>query len=160
LRTTEFIVNGWRIYPHPIFSAQYLKLVGDVRKAKLADPANYKSKRAAKLLMATDKMAFIDIPADPADAKFRQGGTLGDGYTHWRRGKYLQQYRLFFRYSEKDKIIILAWMNDETTKRAYDSRSDAYRVFARMLGKGHPPDDWATLLTEAQAAPSDLDRDI
>jgi len=139
---TRYVVNGWRIYPHPIFREQYLKLVDEVRKARKADPGNYVSSPAAKLLAATEKMAFQDIPADPADPKFRQGGTLGDGYRHWRRGKFRQQYRLLFRYSEKERIIILAWLNDEDTKRVYDSRTDAYRVSARMLRGGHPPDDW------------------
>ncbi len=152
LKMTRFIVNGWRIYPHPIFRQQYLKLVEDVRRARQADPDNYKSKRATKLLTAMRRMAFEDIPADPSDPKFRQGGTLGDGYRHWRRGKFLQQYRLFFRYSEKDRIIVLAWVNDEDTKRAYESRTDAYRVFAKMLDRGRPPDDWKTLLREAMSA--------
>lgn len=148
---TRHDVNGWRIYPHPIFREQYLKLIDEVRKARKTDSENYKSKRAAKLLAATEKMAFQDIPADPSDPKFRQGGTLGDDHKHWRRGKFRQQYRLFFRYSEKERIIILAWLNDEDTKRAYDSRTDAYRVFARMLDSGHPPDDWHQLLAEAMA---------
>ena len=152
-KMTEIVINGWRIYPHPIFGEQYLKLVLDAERVLLADPAAYYTRRAAKLLEATRRMAFEDIPSNPADPKFRQGGTLGDEYKHWRRGKFLQQYRLFFRYSEKDRIIILAWVNDEDTKRAYDSRTDAYRVFARMLERGRPPDDWKTLLTEAMSAP-------
>nr|WP_232465207.1 type II toxin-antitoxin system YhaV family toxin [Oleiphilus messinensis] len=32
-------------------------------------------------------------------------------------------------------------MNDEKTKRAYDSKTDAYRVFEKMLSSGRPPDD-------------------
>jgi len=149
--TTRNVVNGWRIYPHPIFNEQYNKLVEEVRKAKKANPDGYLSGRAAKLLASTEKMAFQDIPSDPSDPKFRQGGTLGDDYKHWRRGKFRQQYRLFFRYSEKERIIILAWLNDEDTKRAYDSRTDAYRMFARMLDNGHPPDDWPALLAEAKS---------
>ena len=30
--------------------------------------------------------------------EYRQGGTLGDDRKHWFRAKFLQQYRLFFRY--------------------------------------------------------------
>lgn len=34
------------------------------------------------------------------------------------------------------------WVNAEDSKRAYESRDDAYRVFRKMLDSGHPPDDW------------------
>jgi toxin YhaV len=48
-------------------------------------------------------------------------------------------------------VIVYAWVNDEHTKRAYESSDDAYRVFRKMLESGHPPDDWNMLLTEARA---------
>lgn len=158
--TTEWVVNGWKIYPHPIFRQQYLALIENAKRVRAADPENYISKRVAKLLLATRNMAFRDIPANPADPKFRQGNTLREDYRHWRRGKYLQQYRLFFRFSEKDRIIVLAWMNDEDTKRAYESRTDAYRVFRKMLDRDTPPDDWAMLLKEAKAASPEIEDDI
>jgi toxin YhaV len=47
-------------------------------------------------------------------------------------------------------VVVLAWLNDEETKRAYDSADDAYRVFRKMLENGHPPDDWDRLLAQAQ----------
>jgi toxin YhaV len=46
---------------------------------------------------------------------------------------------------------VYAWVNDETTKRAYESTVDAYRVFRKMLESGHPPDNWEQLLAEASA---------
>ena len=46
---------------------------------------------------------------------------------------------------------MLAWVNDEDTKRAYDSSDDAYRVFRKMLERGYPPDHWDQLLAEAGA---------
>ena len=42
-------------------------------------------------------------------------------------------------------------VNDEGTKRAYESNDDAYRVFRKMLENSRPPDDWNELLAEAQA---------
>ena len=48
-------------------------------------------------------------------------------------------------------MILFAWVNDEDTKRAYESSDDAYRVFRKMLESGHPPDDWNQLLVEARA---------
>ncbi len=143
---TDHKINGWTLYLHPLFASALRQMIEDVRRAKAADPVNYRNKRAAKLLAATRKMAFEDIPANPADPKFRQGDTLGERYKHWFRGKYLQQYRLFFRYHETQRIIVLAWVNDETSKRAYGSRTDAYAVFAKMLQNGNPPDDWPGLL--------------
>ena len=139
-------INGWTIYLHPLFEHALRHMIADARRTKAAHPENYSQTRAAKLLAATRKMAFEDIPADPTDPRFRQGGTLGDAYKHWFRGKYLQQYRLFFRYHEPEKVIVLAWVNDETTKRAYGSKRDTYAVFARMLKNGDPPDDWKALL--------------
>jgi toxin YhaV len=143
---TDYKINGWTLYLHPLFASALRQMIEDVRRAKAADPVNYRNKRAAKLLAATRKMAFEDIPANPADPKFRQGDTLGERHKHWFRGKYLQQYRLFFRYHETQRIIVLAWVNDETSKRAYGSRTDAYAVFAKMLKNGNPPDDWPGLL--------------
>jgi toxin YhaV len=90
-------------------------------------------------------------PQDPARTEYRQGGTLGDEHKHWRRAKFFQQYRLFFRFHAASKLLVLAWMNDEDAKRAYESRDDAYRVFRRMLESSKPPDDWAALLAEARA---------
>ena len=90
------------------------------------------------------------IPQDPSLAIYRQGNTLGEHHKHWLRAKFFQQYRLFFRYHVASKIIVYAWVNDEDTKRAYESKSDAYLVFARMLRQGHPLDDWELLVKEAK----------
>ncbi|HSP32639.1 MAG TPA: type II toxin-antitoxin system YhaV family toxin, partial [Halomonas sp.] len=55
------------------------------------------------------------------------------------------------------KIIIYAWVNDEATKRAYDSKHDAYGVFQKMLSKGNPPGSWKAL---QKASMSDSERII
>ena len=55
---------------------------------------------------------------------------------------------------------VLAWVNDEGTKRAYESGDDAYRVFRKMLASGHPPDDWEQLLKEAQPASEQLQSSV
>ncbi|WP_082766388.1 type II toxin-antitoxin system YhaV family toxin [Paramesorhizobium deserti] len=55
------------------------------------------------------------------------------------------RFRLFFRYDTSAKIIIFAWVNDETTLRTYGAKTDAYKVFKGMLDDGNPPDDWAAL---------------
>jgi toxin YhaV len=65
---------------------------------------------------------------------------------------------LFFRYHRESKIIIYGWVNDEDTKRAYESGDDAYRVFRRMLDNGNPPDAWDELLKHAKAGSKRLHR--
>jgi toxin YhaV len=162
LSEPPFKINGWTIYAHPLFLDQIEALVTEVEKAKSKDPAGYKSKRASKLLAAILKVALEDIPADPTRAVYRQGDTLGDDHKHWFRAKFLQQFRLFFRYQEAKaaKVIVLAWVNDEGTLRAYGKANDAYAVFRKMLKKGNPPDDWDGLLNAAAkgSAPARLAR--
>jgi len=144
-------INGWSIYAHPLFLDQLETLIAAVEKAQTKDPRGYKKKRAAKLLAAVLKVAFEDIPGDPTRDVYRQGETLGDDYKHWFRAKFLQQYRLFFRYQQSadSKVIILAWVNDDSTLRAYGSATDAYAVFRKLLKRGTPPDDWKALLAAA-----------
>ena len=146
-----FQVNGWTIYAHPLFLDQLEVIIAAAEKARKKDPAGYKKKRAAKLLAAVLKVAFDDIPSDPTRDIYRQGGTLGDDYKHWFRAKFLQQFRLFFRYQQSAdvKIIVLAWVNDDSTLRAYESASDAYAVFRKMLDRGNPADTWKELLAAA-----------
>ena len=109
----------------------------------------YGSQHADQDVRGFAKLAFEVIPQDPARAEYRQGSTLGDDHKHWFRAKFFQQYRLFFRYHAKTKVIVFAWVNDEDTQRAYESGDDTYRVFRKMLESGHPPDDWEQLLAQA-----------
>lgn len=73
------------------------------------------------------------------------------------RAKFNQQFRLFFRYSEDKKAIVLAWVNDEDTKRAYGSKSDAYAVFRKMLEAGDPSGSWGELM-KASATEENAER--
>jgi toxin YhaV len=151
-----FTAHGWTLYAHPVFVEQVEALVAEVQRLKKRDPEGYQGKNPAKRLAAIVKLAFDVIPADPTRPEYRLGHTLGDGASHWFRAKFFQQYRLFFRFHAPSKILILAWVNDEETKRAYESADDAYRVFAGMLRRGRPPDDWERLLAEARASDAGL----
>lgn len=155
-------INGWEVYAHPLFLDQLEKLIAAVDRARKKDPKGYRKKRAAKLLSAVLKVAFEVIPEYPTRPAYRQGDTLGEEHTHWFRAKFLQQYRLFFRYHETDarNVVVLAWVNDESTLRAYGSGSDAYAMFRRMLAKGNPPSSWDALLKTAsqEAAQARLKR--
>ena len=143
------VIHGWAIFAHPLFLDQVEALAAKVTSLKKKHPKDYVKKSAAKLLAAILHLAFEAIPQDPTRTEYRQGGTLGPAYKHWFRAKFFQQYRLFFRYHLESKTLVLAWVNDEDTKRAYESEDDAYRVFGKMLASGHPPDDWKALLKES-----------
>jgi len=144
LQLGEF--NGWVLLGDPFFEDALSKLETEVAMAKRKDPENYKSKNVTKRLAAVTFLVFEKIPQNPAAHEFRLGQTLGTDFRHWRRAKFLGQYRLFFRYDSKLKIIIYSWLNDSETLRAYESKTDAYNVFKRMIAKGKPPTDWFDLL--------------
>jgi len=139
-------VNGWTLCMHPLFEEQYRSLITEVTRLKQINPDEYQNKHATKRLAAINKLIYDIIPSNPANPEFRQGKTLGEKNKHWFRAKFFQQYRLFFRYHRRARIIVYVWVNDEKSKRAYESKSDAYRVFAHMLASGNPPDDWDALL--------------
>jgi toxin YhaV len=144
-------VNGWTLFAHPLFLDQVGDLTARVGALKARDPEGYTAKNDTKRLAAIRRLIFEVIPANPDSPAFQQGTTLGDAHRHWRRANFFQQYRLFFRYDSAARVIVYAWVNDEGTKRAYDSRTDAYGVFGRMLTSGNPPDDWASLLKAAKS---------
>ena len=154
------VINGWRIFAHPLFISQLEELLLKVENLRQKYPQEYKKKNAAKRLAAINKLAFEIIPQDPTRKEYRQGNTLGSEYKHWFRAKFFQQYRLFFRYHQKNKIIVYTWVNDEKSKRAYDSNTDAYRVFKKMLKNDNPPDDWQTLLEQAKSEINRLEETI
>lgn len=143
-------VNGWALYAHPCFQETYDALVEDVEILKGKDPENYQKKAATRLLAVVHKVIEEHITVSPSSSAFRHGKTLGTGnHKDWSRAKFgAGRYRLFFRYSEKEKVIILGWMNDEHTLRSYGKKSDAYATFCKMLKKGHPPADWESLLQD------------
>jgi toxin YhaV len=151
----SLVINGWQIFAHPLFLRQFEDLLEQVENIRKKNPENYKKKNATKRLAAIVKLAFDVISQNPTRNDYRQGSTLGDEYKHWFRAKFFQQYRLFFRYHQENRIIVLVWVNDENSKRAYGSKTDAYLIFKKMLESGYPPDNWESLLQnskgEAQA---------
>ena len=145
-------LNGWKICFHSCFLSQIEELVQKVAELRASKPDEYKGKKETKLLRAIERVIEECIATNPLDPQYRQGDTLGDEFKHWFRVKFLQQFRLFYRCSVEHKTIVIGWVNDFETLRAYDAKTDAYKVFAKMLKAGNPPDDWGSLLSEAKAA--------
>lgn len=143
------------MFAHPLFLAQLEKPTVAVEKLQQSDPVDYQKTANAKLLAALRQLVFETIPSDPTRADYRQGGTLGSDRKHWFRAKFGNgRFRLFFRFDSKAKIIIFAWVNDETTLRTYGSKTDAYAVFRKMLDEGNPPDSWSALLDASKGDPA------
>ena len=154
------VINGWNIFTHPLFLNQLEEILLHVEQLRQKHPQDYKKKNATKRLAAIAKLAFEVIPQDPTRSDYRQGNTLGDDYKHWFRAKFFQQYRLFFRYHQESKIIVFAWVNDDDSKRSYESKTDAYLVFKKMLEDGNPPDNWDDLLKDAEGETNRLEKTV
>jgi toxin YhaV len=143
-------VNGWRLFQYPLFESQLKKLTDAVERLSIRHPDTYKEHPKAKLLATIYRTITESIPRDPNAPEFRQGDTLGPDNRHWFRAKFHQRYRLFFRFSTKDRVIVYVWINDEFTLRKAGSKTDAYAVFQSMLNAGNPPRTLEALLKHAK----------
>lgn len=141
--------NGWLLLAHPQFEDQYAQWLGRAKKIAKSHPEDFGRIDDVKRLVALERLVFELIPANPADSRYLLGNTLGPDNRHWRRAKFGSQYRLFFRFDSKNKIIIYAWVNNSDTLRAYGSKTDAYLVFAKKLAAGDPPGSWDELLDQS-----------
>jgi toxin YhaV len=144
------VVNGWKLYVHPLFHDQVIHVVEQVEALAKKNPAAYKEEAATKLLATINRLIREIIPRDPNAPEFRQGNTLGKDNRHWFRAKFHRRYRLFYRFATKEKVIIYAWLNDEKTLRKAGSKTDPYNVFRRMLEAGDPPGSIADLLQRSK----------
>jgi toxin YhaV len=144
--------NGWTLYFHPLFQLQLEKVTVQVEALQAKAPAGYKEQPATKLLTTINRYIREIIPRDPNAGEFRQGNTLGADNRHWFRAKFHERYRLFYRFSSKEKVIVYAWVNDEGTLRKAGSKTDPYAIFRAMLDSGNPPATMAELLVVSAKA--------
>lgn len=143
--------HGWRLLGHPFFRDPYEELIARVGKLERRDPKGYKSHPAAKFLAYLQHLALDSIPSNPNRPEFRQGNTLGADHRHWFRAKFNGRYWLFYRFSSEAKIIVYAWINDESTLRKAGSKRDPYAVFRGMLESGDPPRSFEDLVRRSKA---------
>lgn len=144
--------NGWTLYHHPLFRDQLNALIAEAETlAGRLSTEDYAQHPKVRLLARVRKIIFEDILRDPASRSYEQGNTLGPAHRHWRRAKFNQRFRIFFRFHTASRVIIYAWMNDESALRARGSRRDVYAEFERRLKAGEPPDGWNELFVESNA---------
>lgn len=143
-------MTAWRLLVHPAFDYQYQQLLEAAALTQAKVGPDWVKTKVGKQFLALDAIVRKIVPADPAHSRFAMGNTLGPKYRLWRRAKYLQQYRAFFRYSSIHKTVVYAWVNDDQSLRAYGSKNDAYEVFRRMLESGRIPNSWDELMQETK----------
>jgi toxin YhaV len=143
--------HGWNLLFHDCLIEQIQKLQVASQRAQAQDPHGFESNANFKLFNALSQLMLETVPSDPNREEYRQGNTMGTAFRHWRRAKIGRRFRLFFRFDSKTKIIIFAWVNDENTLRSSGSKGDPYAVFQKMLQRGHPPDDWAALVSASKS---------
>ena len=142
--------HGWTLLFHDCLIDQLRKLHHAARPAQRRDPTGFPANANVKLFHALSRLMLEVIPRDPSRNAYRQGTTLGQRHRHWRRARIGRRFRLCFRYDTRTKVIVYAWVNDQSTLRSSGSRTDPYTVFARMLARGQPPDDWVSLMAASR----------
>ena len=145
------VVNGWSLFIWTDLANRWRALKAEVERLRVQDREGYVRAPATKMLAMLAALMFREIPADPDAKEYRQGHTLGKPFAHWRRAKFFRRFRLFFRFHSKHRAIVYAWLNDETTLRRAGARTDPYAVFAGMLARGQPPDNFEVLLRASVA---------
>ena len=147
--------SGWLLLAHPHFEDQWSILSNEVVRLASKSPETYRSHPTTKRLATLEKLLFEVIPADPSNRLWLQGNTLGSDNRSWRRAKFGERFRLFFRFDSASKIIVYGWMNDDRTLRARHSKNDAYSVFRSMLESGNPPSRWDELVEVSSGLPAE-----
>ena len=143
--------HGWNLLFHECVIEQLQRLQVAVSRARKQDPRGYASNANVKLFHALTQLILETVPSDPNREEYRQGNTMGTAFRHWRRAKIGRRFRLFFRFDSKSRLIVFAWVNDENTLRSSGSKTDPYAVFQKMLQRGHPPDNWAALVSASKS---------
>jgi toxin YhaV len=98
------IVNGWKLFQHPLFKHQYDKLLHEAERLQRQRPKEYKKHKIVKLFAKITQLITEEIPADPFHDRFNQGNTLGTEYRHWKRVKF-GRYRLFFAINARSNLM-------------------------------------------------------
>jgi len=142
--------KDWLLLGHLEFLGQLERYREANRQTKQKIGADSIHSKQAQRLRALTLATWTNIPSNPGNPDFRLGDSLGKEHTHWFRDKFLQQFRIFFRYSTRSEIIAYGWVNDPDTLREYGSTTDAYLVFKKMLDSGRVPSSWDELIAESK----------
>lgn len=140
--------NGWKLLYHPVFGDRYAALRGRVRLLKKRlTPADFAQHPEAKLVAAVRRVVLEIIPQDPNRPDFWLKGDLAK----LRRVKghgLPDRYRLFYVFSEREKIVILLYLNDRANLRKARAKTDPYEIFSGLVRSGRIGSDFEANLAE------------
>ncbi len=145
-------INGWQLFQHKLFKAEFDRLLAQAERIYQASPNTYQNHNTVKLFTRIVQLITKEIPDNPEHDRFNQGNTLGENYRFWKRAKF-GRYRLFFRYERTKKVIIYAWINDEKSLRKQGDKNDPYALFVKGLKREKPPSSIEQLLKESEILP-------
>jgi len=149
------VQQGWPLYRWGPFAEAWDTLVADVRALRDEQPDDYKTHPKTRFLARLRQIVLTEIPSNPGDDRYQLGKSLGADAKFWRRAKWNQRFRVFFRYRSDPKLIVYVWLNDDRTLRQIGAKTDVYTVFRAMLERGKAPSSWDDLVAACRAWPSD-----
>ncbi len=137
------IVNGWRIYFHPLFAERFRGLRAEAEHLKNSLPTDqYRAHPRVRLLASIVRLVREIVPDNPNASDFQ----LWDDLAKFRRAKdrgLPARCRLFWVFSSLAKTIIFLYLNDETPLRQAGSKSDPYEIVKKIVRQGKIGPDFA-----------------
>lgn len=117
------VQNGWKLLYHPVFGDRYADLRERVRvlKKRLGN-AEFARHPDVKLVAAVRRAVLEIVPQDPNRPDF----WLKDDLAKFRRVKGYglpDRYRLFYAFSEREKVIIVLYLNETATLRKDNAKT-------------------------------------
>jgi hypothetical protein len=117
-------IHGWRTFLHPLFEKQLEKLTRHVERLESLEPKGYAAHPAAKILATINYYIREAIPRNPDGEEFRTPG-------HWLQARFHGRYRLFYRISREQRVIVYVWIGND-----HNSRTGPLGAFRAMLERG------------------------
>lgn len=130
------VQNGWKLFYHPVFGDRYAELRDRVRVLKKQLRSDeFVRHPDVKLVAAVRRVVLEIIPENPNRPDF----WLKDELAKFRRVKHYglpDRYRLFYVFSEQQKVVIVLYLNESGTLRKQGAKTDPYEVFGELLRSG------------------------